>query len=36
VAIYPDSNKLGVLARAHGLVSVHRQGDAVDYYEGEE
>ena len=36
VAVYPDSKKLGVLARAHGLASVHKQDTAVDYYEGEE
>ncbi len=37
VAVYPDSKKIGVLARkAASLVSVHRQGDSVDYYEGEE
>jgi uncharacterized cupin superfamily protein len=35
IAVYPDSKKLGVLSRRHGIVSVHRQGDAVDYYEGE-
>jgi hypothetical protein len=35
VAVYPDSKKVGVLSRAHGMSSVHRQGDAVDYYEGE-
>jgi uncharacterized cupin superfamily protein len=32
VAIYPDSKKVGVLARGHGIMSVHKQGDAVDYY----
>jgi len=32
VAVYPDSKKIGVLARRHGMVSVHKQGDAVDYY----
>ena len=36
VAVYPDSKKMGVLSRAHGFVQVHRQGEAVDYYEGEE
>jgi len=36
VAVYPDSKKVGLLARSHGMMSVHRQGDAVDYYEGEE
>ena len=35
VAVYPDSRKVGVLARGHGIMSVHRQGDAVDYYDGE-
>jgi len=35
VAVYPDSRKVGVLARGHGIMSVHRQDDAVDYYEGE-
>ena len=32
VAVYPDSKKVGLLARGHGYMSVHRQGDAVDYY----
>jgi len=32
VAIYPDSKKVGVLSRGYGIVSVHRQGDSVDYY----
>jgi uncharacterized cupin superfamily protein len=36
VAVYPESRKIGVLARSHGLTSVHRQDDAVDYFEGEE
>jgi uncharacterized cupin superfamily protein len=36
IAVYPDSKKLGVLARRYGIVAVHREGDAVDYYEGEE
>jgi uncharacterized cupin superfamily protein len=36
VAVYPESKKVGVLARGHGIMSIHRQGDAVDYYEGEE
>ncbi len=36
VAVYPDSKKIGVLARGHGLASVHKQDAAVDYYEGEE
>ena len=36
VAVYPDSKKVGVIARGQGFSSVHRQGDAVDYYEGEE
>ena len=35
VAVYPDSKKVGLLARGHGMMSVHRQDDAVDYYEGE-
>ena len=35
VAVYPDSKKVGLLARSHGMMSVHRQDDAVDYYEGE-
>ena len=35
VAVYPDSKKIGLLARGHGMMSVHRQDDAVDYYEGE-
>jgi uncharacterized cupin superfamily protein len=35
VAVYPDSKKLGVLARGHGIMSVHRQDDAVDYYQDE-
>jgi len=36
VAVYPDSGKIGVLARAHGIISVHKRGDSVDYWEGEE
>jgi uncharacterized cupin superfamily protein len=36
VAVYPDSKKIGVLARTHGITSVHRQDASVDYYEGEE
>jgi uncharacterized cupin superfamily protein len=32
VAVYPDSKKVGVLARRQGMMSVHKQGDAVDYY----
>jgi uncharacterized cupin superfamily protein len=32
VAVYPDSKKVGVLARRHGVMSVHKQGDSVDYY----
>jgi uncharacterized cupin superfamily protein len=35
VAVYPDSKKVGVLARRHGITSVHKQGDAVDYYQDE-
>ena len=35
VAVYPDSKKVGVLARGHGIMSVHRQDDAVDYYQDE-
>ncbi|HEY5677991.1 MAG TPA: cupin domain-containing protein, partial [Myxococcales bacterium] len=35
VAVYPDSKKIGVLSRTHGLTSVHRQDASVDYYEGE-
>jgi uncharacterized cupin superfamily protein len=35
VAVYPDSKKVGLLARSHGMMSVHRQDDAVDYYEDE-
>lgn len=33
VAFYPDSNKVGVWGM--GVNQVFRQGDAVDYYEGE-
>jgi uncharacterized cupin superfamily protein len=36
VAVYPDSKKIGVLSRTHGLTSVHRQDASVDYYEDEE
>jgi uncharacterized cupin superfamily protein len=36
VAVYPDSKKIGVLARSHNVVSVHKQDAAVDYYEGED
>jgi uncharacterized cupin superfamily protein len=32
VAVYPDSKKVGILARGHGIMSVHRSDDAVDYY----
>ena len=32
VAVYPDSKKVGLLARRQGMVSVHKQADAVDYY----
>jgi uncharacterized cupin superfamily protein len=35
VAVYPDSKKIGVLARSQGVASVHKQDAAVDYYEGE-
>jgi uncharacterized cupin superfamily protein len=35
IAVYPDSKKVGVLARRYGIMSVHRQGEAVDYYDGE-
>ena len=35
VAVYPDSKKVGVLARSHGIMSVHKQEQSVDYYEGE-
>jgi uncharacterized cupin superfamily protein len=36
VAVYPDSRKIGVLSRTHGITSVHRQDATVDYYEDEE
>ena len=37
VAVYPDSKKIGVLARkTHSIASVHKEDAAVDYYEGEE
>jgi uncharacterized cupin superfamily protein len=36
VAVYPDSKKMGVLSRSHGITAVHRERDTVDYYEGEE
>ena len=37
VAVYPDSKKIGVLARKTlAMSSVHKQGATVDYYEGEE
>jgi uncharacterized cupin superfamily protein len=36
VAVYPDSKKTGVLARRMGFASVHKDGNEVDYYEGEE
>jgi uncharacterized cupin superfamily protein len=32
VAVYPDSKKVGVLARRHGMMSIHKQTDSVDYY----
>jgi uncharacterized cupin superfamily protein len=36
VAVYPDSKKVGFLARGQGLASVYKEETAVDYYEGEE
>jgi uncharacterized cupin superfamily protein len=36
VAVYPDSKKVGFLARSLGLASVHKQDATVDYYEDEE
>jgi uncharacterized cupin superfamily protein len=37
VAIYPDSKKVGVLARRQGFIVLHKDQNAVeDYYEGEE
>jgi uncharacterized cupin superfamily protein len=36
VAVYPDSKKVGFLARGQGFASVHKEETAVDYYEGEE
>jgi uncharacterized cupin superfamily protein len=36
VAVYPDSKKIGFLARGRGIYSVHKEESAVDYYEGEE
>ena len=36
VAVYPDSKKIGVLSRSHGITSLHRQDATADYYEGEE
>lgn len=36
VCVYPDSGKLGVIARSSGIEAYHRAPDAVDYYEGEE
>ncbi len=37
VAVYPDSKKIGVLARKTlAMSSVHKQDATVDYYEGEE
>ena len=37
VAVYPDSNKVGLLARkAAGLVEIHSRAAKVDYWEGEE
>lgn len=35
VVLYPDSKKVGVRSWSFGITSNHRQGDAVDYYEGE-
>jgi len=34
VAVYPDSDKLGVWL-ADGYQGIFRRGDAVDYWEGE-
>jgi uncharacterized cupin superfamily protein len=36
VAVYPESKKVGFLARGMGLAAVHKEEGAVDYYEGEE
>jgi uncharacterized cupin superfamily protein len=36
VAIYPDSNKVGFIARGQGLSSVYKEESAADYYDGEE
>lgn len=36
VAVYPESNKVGFIARGMGLSAVHKDENAVDYYEGEE
>jgi uncharacterized cupin superfamily protein len=37
VAVYPDSKKVGVLARRMNYTSLHKDENAVDdYYEGEE
>jgi uncharacterized cupin superfamily protein len=36
VAVYPDSRKIGFIARGAGVESVHLQDAAVDYYQGEE
>jgi uncharacterized cupin superfamily protein len=39
IAVYPDSNKVGIgerLPRGGGLRVLFRRGDAVDYWEGED
>jgi len=36
VAIYPESKKVGFIARGMGLSAVHKDENEVDYYEGEE
>jgi uncharacterized cupin superfamily protein len=35
VAVYPDSKKIGFIARSFGMASVHKEDTAVDYYEDE-
>jgi len=35
VVLYPDSKKIAARCFREGIVSIHRQGDAVTYYEGE-
>ena len=36
VVLYPDSGKIATRSLRTGIVTIHRQGDTVGYYEGEQ